>query len=138
MIVATPGATPVTRPVDKPTVAVPVALLVQVPEPMRSLRLMEDPAQTLDAPKIAVGAGFTVTTAVITQPVASVNVMILVPAATPVTTPEDSPTVATPVLPLIQVPEPLTSDNVVSGSGTWISGNTGVTADPGAGATDIR
>ena len=75
VITATPppaALTPVTMPVPAPTVAVPVALLVHAPPLVASVRVMEDPSQTVEGPEIAVGDGFTVTMAVIRQPVGSV------------------------------------------------------------------
>jgi hypothetical protein len=59
---------PVTTPVVKPTVAIPVALLLHVPPPA-SLNVVVNPEHTVSVPSIAVGNGFTVTTAVMIQPV---------------------------------------------------------------------
>jgi hypothetical protein len=59
---------PVTIPVVKPAVAIPVALLLQVPPPA-SLSVVVKPEHTLRLPNIAVGNGLTVTTAVVIQPV---------------------------------------------------------------------
>jgi hypothetical protein len=60
-----------------------------------------EPGQALSNPPMAVGIAFTVTTMVALQPEPRVYVMIAVPAATPVTTPELA-TVATEVLLLLQ------------------------------------
>jgi hypothetical protein len=59
---------PVTTPVVNPTVAIPVALLLQVPPPA-SLNVVVNPEHTLKSPNIAVGSGLTVTIAVMIQPV---------------------------------------------------------------------
>jgi hypothetical protein len=63
-----------------------------------------EPVQTDAVPVIAAGCVLTVTVAVEKQPPDNVYVITAVPALTPVTTPVDEPTVATPVLPLVQVP----------------------------------
>lgn len=64
-MVAFPGATPVTTPVAEPTVAIDVALLVQVPPAMLLLKLMVDATHTVEAPLMvpALGTGLTVTVA---------------------------------------------------------------------------
>ncbi len=56
-----PFATPVTRPVDKPTVANDPLLLLQVPPATPSLSCVVAPAHTVSVPVIAVAAGLTVT-----------------------------------------------------------------------------
>ena len=61
----------------------------------------------LNVPVIAAGEGFTVRTAMLVQPVdASVNVMFVVPAPTPVTTPSPLPISAIVALPELHVPVP--------------------------------
>lgn len=62
-MVAVPGATPVTTPVV-PTVAIPVAVLDQLPPVAVTLSVMVLPTQTDEGPVIGLtaGAGFTVTT----------------------------------------------------------------------------
>jgi hypothetical protein len=69
LVVAT--VPPVTIPVVKPTVAMPVALLLHVPPPA-SDKVIVKPEQTVSVPSMAVGNGYTVTTAVIIQPVGKV------------------------------------------------------------------
>jgi hypothetical protein len=64
-IVAVPAITPVTTPLDVPTVALPL-LLLQVP-PALLVRLVVDPAQTDRVPLITDGSAFTVTTTVATS-----------------------------------------------------------------------
>jgi hypothetical protein len=59
------------------------------------------PGQALSTPAMAVGIGLTVTTVVEMQPEPRVNVIVAVPAATPVTAPELA-MVATEVLLLVQ------------------------------------
>ena len=108
-----PAATPVTTPVllTVATVGVPDThglVAAAVPEPVN---VVVDPEQTVKVPVI-VGKGFTVTVAVILQPLLFVYVITLVPAATPVTTPVLL-TVATVGVPEIHgfvtaaVPEPV-------------------------------
>jgi hypothetical protein len=64
-----------------------------VPDPVN---VVVDPTQTFNVPVIA-GCAFTVTVAVLEHPLLLVYVIVVVPAATPVTTPVLL-TVATPVL----------------------------------------
>ena len=64
VILTVPAATPVTIPVDEPTVAVPVALLVHVPPNVASLRVIAFAVQRLLDPLIAEGTVLTVTSAV--------------------------------------------------------------------------
>ena len=73
------------------------------------------PTQTVFAPKIAVGNGFTVTTIVLIQPVLSVYVMVTVPPAAPVpvTIPVDDPTEPIAVLLLLHEPPIVASVKVV-------------------------
>ena len=60
-MVATPGATPVTFPVEI-TVAIAVELLAHVPPVILLLKLMKEPTQTAEAPLMvpAAGSGLTV------------------------------------------------------------------------------
>lgn len=64
----TPALIPVTEPVEDPTVATEISLLVQVPPP-EPVSILDDPEQTLVIPDIAPGNGFTVTVVVVLQPV---------------------------------------------------------------------
>ena len=116
LVVAT--TPPVTTPVDSPTVAIPVALLLHVPPPVPSVSVVVNPEHTVRVPLIAVGNGFTVTMAVCIQPVASVYVIVAVPPDPPVTMPVE-PTVALPVL--LHVPPLVASVSaVVSPTHTFI------------------
>ncbi len=113
LVVAT--VPPVTTPVVNPTVAIPVALLLQVPPPA-SLNVVVKPEHTVSVPNIADGNGLTVTTAVIIHPVGSVYVIVAVLAVAtvpPVTIPVVKPTVAIPVALLLQVPPPASLNVVV-------------------------
>lgn len=67
VIVAVPGLTPVTTPVELPTVAVPVAPLVQLPPAATDVRGIVEPTQTDVGPEILVPAT-TVITIVTAQP----------------------------------------------------------------------
>jgi hypothetical protein len=71
------------------------------------------PGQTELPPVIADGSGNTVTTDVVIQPVTGVYVIVLVPTATPFTTPDDTFTVAVEVALLLQVPPVIALVNVV-------------------------
>jgi hypothetical protein len=79
-----------------------------VPEPVN---VVVNPAQTVNVP-VTVGCAFTVTVAVLEHPLLLVYVIVVVPAAIPVTTPALF-TVATPVLDDVHglaaagVPDPL-------------------------------
>lgn len=93
-----------------------VLLLVHAPPGIVLLRVVVWVAHTVDGPVMAVGTGFTVTTNVVNvlpQPETdAVYVSVAVPTLTPVTTPDDEPTVAIPVLPLLHVPPPNVDDIV--------------------------
>jgi hypothetical protein len=71
------------------------------------LRVLVKPTHVLAVPVMLTGAGITVTTLVAIQPVDRRYVMVLVPAATPLTVPVPDPTVAIPVVLLLQVPPPV-------------------------------
>lgn len=103
-MITMPGVMPVTRPVLGNTVAIAGALLLQLPPGVGSVSVVVNPTQMLDKPLITPGRGFTVTIAVAEQPVGSVYEIVTVPAATPVTTPDDDPTVAIRTLLLLHVP----------------------------------
>ena len=59
-MVGTPADTPVTTPVDEPTVAIAVLLLLQVPPVVASLIIIEEPVHTVVRPVIGEGVGLTV------------------------------------------------------------------------------
>ena len=59
-MVGTPADTPVTTPVDGPTVASEVLLLLQVPPDVASVRVIVEPGHTAATPPIAAGVGLTV------------------------------------------------------------------------------
>jgi hypothetical protein len=61
--VAVPAVTPATEPLEEPIVALEL-LTDQVPVPVASLRVVDEPTQTLDAPVIDAGSGLMVTGAV--------------------------------------------------------------------------
>lgn len=118
LIVAVPAPTPVSVPVlpgptpdigaDVPvTVAIAVLLLLQLPQPALTLSEELLPAHTVELPLIEPAALLTVTITLTEQPLVDVNVIDAVPALTPLTTPDDTPTVATLSLPLLHAPPPL-------------------------------
>ena len=67
-----PADTPVTIPVEEPTVATPKVLLIQRPPGVLLLRVVVLPTHTVVEPLIADGAAVTVTTVVAIQPVLKV------------------------------------------------------------------
>ena len=70
-IVVLPAASPDTRPVPAPTVAVIVLLLLQFPPAVASVRFVADPAHIDDIPVIETGVKFTVKVVVTLHPPAS-------------------------------------------------------------------
>jgi hypothetical protein len=108
-MVLVPVATLFTIPVPAPTVATAVLLLVHVPPVGVDTKVDVLPRHIPVVPVMAVGWGFTVTIAVLKQPVeVSVCVMTVVPALTLVTVPvvPVPDTVATLVVLLVQGPVP--------------------------------
>ena len=67
-----PAVIPVTIPVAEPMVAILGILLLQAPPVTASVSAVVAPAQTMPAPPIGAGAGFTVTTMVAAHPVDNV------------------------------------------------------------------
>ena len=114
MVVVPPFDTPpVTMPDDDPTVATAVLLLVQVPPVYRSPRAIVLPLQTTEAPLIAPGVWFTVTTNAAPKPHPLTYDIVVVPAVTGITVPEELIS-ATEVLLLDHVPARLpASDKVI-------------------------
>ena len=66
-----PDETPVTTPVLLTTVATPVLPLDHVPPVVPSVKVIVEPAQNAVEVEIAAGVAFTVTIAVVVQPVPS-------------------------------------------------------------------
>lgn len=100
-----PATTPVTTPEREPTVATAGVLLVQVPPGVVLASVVVLPVQTDKDPDIAPTEALTVTVTVDAQPVdISVYVIVAVPVDTPVTTPDEEPTVATEGVPLVHTP----------------------------------
>ena len=106
MTVAMPGVTPVSVPVDKPTVAIP-ELMLHVP-PVGVLDRVDanvSPTHTTVDPVIPEGSGSTVATDFAMQPVvASVYDIVVVPVVKPCKTPVVDVIVPTGGEPLLQVP----------------------------------
>ena len=95
-----------------PMVAI-TAMLLHVPPPTASVRVVVVPSQIASMPVIAAGDGFTVTSSVAVLPPGAVYVICAVPDATPVTIPLEEPTDATPGVLLDQLPPAGVSDKVV-------------------------
>jgi hypothetical protein len=103
-MVTVPEETPVTIPVEEPTVATAVLLLIQVPPNVVSLNVAVDPEQIPETPAIAPGEGLIVTVALTEQPPDEVKVTVAVPWATPLTIPDAEPIVAILVPDILHVP----------------------------------
>jgi hypothetical protein len=101
-----PVATPVTIPLDAPTVATAAMPLLQVPPVVVPPNVTVLPSHTDETPVMvpATGIVLTVTIVATRQPVGNVYVMSAVPEAMPVTIPVPEPIVAMVVVPLDQVP----------------------------------
>ena len=112
---AVPTPTPVTTPPEV-TVATPVEPLLQVPDGVPSASVTADPTQMVTgvAGVIAAGAARTVTVTFVEQPEGRVYVIIENPGLTPETKPVVGITVATVVVPLVQVPPPASVNAVVA------------------------
>lgn len=82
-MVAKPGATPVTVPVDAPTVAIPGERLLHVPPAGVEDKVEVQPTSIKKVPVIEVGVGFIVTTTEVGVGVPHL-VMVAVPGAIPV------------------------------------------------------
>lgn len=113
-IFTVPAATPVTIP-DVPTVAVPGAALLHTPPDVRSPRLAVPPTHMVTAPGgvIADGFAFTVKIAVAVHTPLSVYVIVAVPGALPVTSPEPAATEAVAGALLVHTPPPPSASNEV-------------------------
>jgi hypothetical protein len=98
--------------VVKPTVAMPVLLLLHVPPAGTSESVTEEPIHAVLFPETGVTA-LTVTVVVAIQPAALVKVIVAVPVAMPATIPLPEPTVAIAVLPLLHVPDTVVSFKVI-------------------------
>ena len=110
-MVAVPAARPLTRPLTL-TPAVAPALLLQVPEGVTHESVVVPPTQRLPVPVMGSGEAITVIVLVTVQPVPNEYVIVVLPGATPSTTPLREPTVATPEL-LLQTPPGTPSVRVV-------------------------
>ena len=108
-----PDATPVTTPVDKPTVACAVVLLLHVPVPVVSLSVKVDPTQIVPLLLNIAVIGLTVMLKSRLQPVGNVYTIVSLPGAIPVTICELLPTVATDVFVLLHTPPTVPSDRLV-------------------------
>lgn len=97
-----PWATPPIVPVARPMVAMDVLPLLHVPPAFASDNVVEAVVHIPVTPVIGELLTVTVFVAFVPQPVE--YVMVLVPFATPVTTPVVEPTVATDALLLLQIP----------------------------------
>src|SRR3569833_1461543 len=100
-MIAEPPLTPVTTP--PLTVAIRLLELLQLPPVVVSLSVVVEPTHNTGVPVITAGDVFTVTVAVLVQPVPSEYVTVATPEFWPVTTPAAS-TVNIDVLLLVHVP----------------------------------
>lgn len=81
-------------------------LTLHVPPALAFVNVIDELSQTVLAPPIAAGSGFTVTTTETVQPVPNEYIIVDVPGANPLTSPVAEPTVATPVALLVHSPPP--------------------------------
>jgi hypothetical protein len=107
LITGLPAVIVFTNPELDPIIAIPRLLLAHVPAPDELVRVVVLPAQSSCVPPIAAGSAVTVTVRVVIHPVFCVKVITAVPALKPDTIPVADPTVATAVLPELQVPAPV-------------------------------
>ncbi len=109
-----------TVPAPMPVITLPVALataallLLQVPPAGELEKIVVRPVHTVAVPVMSVGRGFTVTTCVLLQLPPSEWVMVVVPAAIPVTTPVIASTVALAITLLLHVPPLLVLFKVIA------------------------
>src|ERR1043165_6530422 len=102
-MLAIPADIPDTTP-DASISAIAIASLLQVPPGSVLVNVVVKPWQTTGTPPIDTGVWFTVTAAVVIQPVGSVYVTFVVPAELPVTRPSAEPISAIADELLLQVP----------------------------------
>lgn len=112
VIMGVPGARPITTPVAL-TVPKVTLLLAHVPPVVVLLSVVVAFWQTFNVPVIAAGNAITVTVLNTVHPEPRVYVILAVPATFPVTTPVEEFTLATVLLPLIQVPPLMPFESVV-------------------------
>ena len=93
--------------------AIPELLLVHTPPVVVLDSVIVPPAQTVEGPVIDVDNEVTEMTFVARQPLPSLYVMVVVPSAIPVTTPDVKPIVATALLLLLHVPPDVESERVI-------------------------
>lgn len=104
---------PETIPLDKPTVAIAVLLLVHVPPGVELVSVAVCPVQTTDGPAIEPMAELMFTVVVLLQPVPTAYVIKDVPLAMPVTIPVVLPIVATEVVADDHVPPDVVEASIV-------------------------
>jgi hypothetical protein len=105
-----PPVTPVTTPVEAPTVATVDELLLHVPPVTEFVSVMEPPHATVELPPIAGSEPEPTVKVMVATPLPqaleAVYDIVVVPGDTAVTTPVEAPIVATPVAELDHVPPP--------------------------------
>ena len=111
-MVAVPPPIPERTP-EVPIVATDILLLLQVPPAVASASVIVKPLHTTFGPVMGAGVGLTVMTVLAEQPLGNATTIVAVPANTPVTTPDNEPTVAFVVELLLQVIPVVTSLNVI-------------------------
>ena len=106
VIATLPVLIPVIIPVALPAVAINGLLLLHIPPVVTSLSVVVAPTHIVVVPVIAAGSAYTVSVLVVLHPAPGEKVIVVIPAATPVTTPVPEPTVAIPGDPELHVPPP--------------------------------
>jgi hypothetical protein len=105
-------------------------LLAHVPPATGCVSVVVSPSHTLAVPPIGTGAAVTVTTIVEVQPALNAYVIVVVPAAMPVTIPVVEPIVPTPGVLLTHVPPEVLFDNrIVEPIHTLVGPTMGAAAD---------
>jgi len=121
-MVVMPAPTEVTTPLKEPIIATEVLLLVHVPPDTEDVSVALVPRHNVVLPLMLPPVELTVTTARVEHPqLATVYVIVAVPPDTPLTTPDEEPTVATDVLLLLHVPPPLALLSAVVAPGHTVS-----------------
>src|SRR5579872_552735 len=105
-MVTVPAATPVTTPLDEPTVATPGLPLLHTPPGVASVNVMVPNTHKTLVLGTTIGAGeeTTDTVSIAAHPSGMVYIIMADPGVIPVTSPEKEPTVATDILLLLHVP----------------------------------
>ena len=121
MMILVPAVIGVTPPVDSPIIATEVLPLSHVPPPLASVKVADTPEHTSAGIEMAAGSGFTVIILVTGLQDNVVYDIVVVPKATPVTTPV-AEMVAAAVLLLVHAPPAVVFARVIVVPGQTVDG----------------